>query len=136
MIKEKWLARKILMDTETVLLVDDEDFVIDIAHEILKTLGYKVLLAKGGKEAIEVYQKNQNNIDLVILDMIMPGTGGGEVFDAIRENNPVEKVLLTSGYDVNGQAKTILERGCNGFIQKPFNLKELSMKMREILDKE
>lgn len=72
------------------------------------------MLAKGGKEAIEVYQKNQNKIDLVILDIIMPVTDGGEVFDAIRESNPVEKVLLTSGYNIDGQAKTILERGCDG----------------------
>jgi CheY-like chemotaxis protein len=136
MVKEKWLNEEILSGTETVLFVDDEDFVIDIGQKILNTLGYKVLLANGGKEAIEVYQNNQNKIDLIILDMIMPGTDGGEVFNAIREINPDKKVLLTSGYDLNGQAKSILERGCDGFIQKPFDLKKLSMKMREILDKE
>jgi CheY-like chemotaxis protein len=64
----------------------------------------------------------------------MPDMGGGETYDRLREIDPDIKVLLSSGYSIDGQAQTILSRGCNGFIQKPFNLKDLSQKMREILD--
>jgi CheY-like chemotaxis protein len=73
---------------------------------------------------------------MVILDMIMPDMAGGDTYDRLREINPGIKVLLSSGYSLNTQAAGILERGCNGFIQKPFNLKNLSQKLREILDKE
>jgi len=72
-------------------------------------------------------------IDLVILDMVMPGMGGGAAFDALRAINPAVKIILSSGYSVDGVARTILDRGCNGFIQKPFLLAELSRKIREIL---
>jgi two-component system cell cycle sensor histidine kinase/response regulator CckA len=70
----------------------------------------------------------------VILDMIMPDMGGGETFDKLRKINPRAKVLLSSGYSISGKASEILERGCNGFIQKPFDIKKLSVKVREILD--
>jgi CheY-like chemotaxis protein len=69
------------------------------------------------------------------MDMIMPGLGGGETFDRLKRINPNVKVLLCSGYSINGQASKIMERGCDGFIQKPFTLKQLSVKIREILDK-
>ena len=65
----------------------------------------------------------------------MPGTGGGEAYDKLKEIDPAIKVLLSSGYSINGQATEILKRGCNGFIQKPFNMKGLSQRIREILDK-
>ena len=97
--------------------------------------GYKTLIARGGKEAIEIYKKNQDTIDIVILDMIMPGVGGGEAYDRMKEINPNIKVLLSSGYSIDGQATEILKRGCDGFIQKPFNIKQLAKRMREILDR-
>ena len=122
--------------TETVLLVDDEDIIIDVGKDILKTLGYKVLLARGGEEALIVYKKNQDEIDMVILDMIMPDMGGGETYDKLKEINPDIKVLLSSGYSIDGQAKDILERGCDGFIQKPYNAGKLSKKIWEVLCKE
>jgi len=71
---------------------------------------------------------------MVILDMIMPGISGGETFARLREINPEAKVLLSSGYSINGEAKTIMDRGCNGFIQKPFQLEKLSGKVRNMLD--
>ncbi len=120
---------------ETVLLVDDEDMVIDIGKDMLKTLGYKVLLARGGKEAIEVSRARKDEIDLVILGMTMADMGGGETYDRIKAINPQVKVLLSSGYSIEGRAREILERGCDGFIQKPFGMEELSQKIREILDK-
>jgi len=119
---------------ETVLLVDDEDVIIDIGQEMLTAAGYDVLLARGGKEAVEVYKKNKDKVDIIVLDMIMPDMGGGDVYDTLREINPDIKVLLSSGYSISGQATEILERGCNGFIQKPFNMSQLSQGIRKILD--
>jgi len=132
--KEEDLHEEIFKGKETVLLVDDEDMIIDVGQEILKTLGYKALIARSGKRAIELYKKKQDKIDVVILDMIMPEMGGGVTYDRMREINPDVKVLLSSGYSINGQASEILTRGCNGFIQKPFNMKELSQELRKILD--
>jgi len=102
---------------------------------MLKEMGYKVLSARSGKKAVEVYAKHKDQIDLVILDMIMPDMGGGEAYDRMKDDNPGIKVLLSSGYSIDGQASEILERGCDGFIQKPFNIKELSGKIREVLEK-
>ena len=119
---------------ETILLVDDEDMIIDIGEEILKTLGYNVISARSGEEAIETYRKKGDDIDMVILDMIMPGMNGGETYDNLKEINPEIKVLLSSGYSITGQATGILNRGCNGFIQKPFNIKDLSYRLRTILE--
>lgn len=133
--KKEEPADEVSKGTETVLLVDDEGMIIDVGREILKTLGYKVLLASGGKEAIEVYKANKDRIDMVILDMIMPDMGGGETYDLLKEINPQIKVLLSSGYSLEGQAQEIMERGCNGFIQKPFDVKQLSAKIRKILKK-
>ena len=134
-VEEKDLSEEILKGKETVLFVDDEDIVIDVGEEILMTLGYKALLARSGKEAIKIYKENKKKIDMVLLDMVMPDMGGGETYDRMKEINPNIKVLLSSGYSIDGQAEEILERGCNGFIQKPFNMKQLSHKLREILDK-
>ncbi|MBW2172273.1 MAG: PAS domain S-box protein [Deltaproteobacteria bacterium] len=131
--KEKRLTDDILKGTETLLLVDDEDKILDVGREILKEMGYKVLIARNGKEAVEIFNEHKDTIDLVILDMIMPEMGGGEAYDRIRVEAPEVKVLLSSGYSIDGQASEILERGCDGFIQKPFKMKELSMKIREIL---
>ncbi|MFC1813339.1 PAS domain S-box protein [Thermodesulfobacteriota bacterium] len=133
-VQEKKLHTEVLQGTETVLLVDDEDMIIEVGRGIIESLGYEVLIAKGGKEAIEIYQKNRDRIDMVILDMIMPELGGGEVYDRLKKVNPDIKVLLSSGYSINGEATEILERGCDGFIQKPFNMETLSKKIRGILD--
>jgi PAS domain S-box-containing protein len=118
---------------ETVLLVDDEDVIIEVSLEILNALGYRVFTARSGKEAIKVYKKNKDKINLIILDMIMPDMGGGKVYDRIKEINPDIKVLLSSGYSIEGQATEILKRGCNGFIQKPFNISELSQIIKKVL---
>ncbi|MFH1951137.1 MAG: response regulator [Pseudomonadota bacterium] len=133
-IEDKKLAGDTVRGTETVLFVDDEDMIIEVAEQLLEQLGYKVLTARSGKEAIEIYEENKERIDIVILDMIMPDMSGGETYDRMRDINPKVKVLLSSGYSINGQATEILDRGCNGFIQKPFKMKELSQKLREILD--
>ena len=119
----------------TILLIDDEQMILDVGSELLEELGYVVMLARSGTEALEVYSNHRNSIDLVIMDMIMPGLGGGETFDRLKKIDPGIKVLLSSGYSINGQATKILERGCDGFIQKPFNMQQLSEKIREIMDR-
>ena len=123
----------LIKGTETILLIDDEKMILDVGLELLEELGYTVLSAMSGQEAIDVFQKDQDNIDLVIMDMIMPGMGGGETFDRLKEINPAVKVLLSSGYSIDGQATKILRRGCDGFIQKPFNMNQLAEKVQKIL---
>ena len=118
---------------ETVFLIDDDDMIIDVSEQILNSSGYDVVSAKGGKEAIEVYKENHSRIDMVILDMILPDMGGGDTYDRLKEINPGVKVLLASGYDIDYQGRDIIERGCDGFIQKPFNMNELLEKIRGIL---
>jgi two-component system cell cycle sensor histidine kinase/response regulator CckA len=133
--KDPIVSERIEEGDETILLVDDEEMIIDVGVQLLEKLGYTVLEAGGGKEAIQIYQENRDNIDMIILDMIMPDIGGSEVYDKIKTIDSGVKVLLSSGYSVDGQATEILERGCNGFIQKPFNLKNLSRKIKEVLNK-
>jgi CheY-like chemotaxis protein len=133
--KEKKLEDKVLKGTETVLLVDDEDMILNVGKDMLGEMGYNVLLAKSGREAVEVYRKHKHNVDLVIVDLIMPEMSGGEAYNIMKKNNPKVKALLASGYSIDGQAAEIMELGCDGFIQKPFDVKKLSEKIREILDK-
>jgi PAS domain S-box-containing protein len=117
----------------TVLLVEDEDIVAEVGRKMLERLGYRVLVAQSGVEALTLFAQHRTDIDLVILDMIMPGMGGGTVFDRLRAINPEAAVLLSSGYSLDGQALEILKRGCRGFIQKPFNIEQLRLKIQEIL---
>jgi two-component system cell cycle sensor histidine kinase/response regulator CckA len=119
---------------ETILLVDDEKVIVEVNRPMLEKLGYTVLTAEGGRQAIEVFDANHDRIDMVVLDMIMPDLGGGAVFDHLKSKRTDIKVLLSTGYSISGQAEEILARGCAGFIQKPFNIRVLSQKIREILD--
>ena len=108
--------------------------IINVGRKILTTLGYKVLIARSGKEALDVYKENQDTIDMIILDMIMPDMGGAEAYDRMKEINPDITVLLSSGYSINAQVMEILNKGCNGFIQKPFDIRGLSQRIRKILN--
>jgi PAS domain S-box-containing protein len=125
----------IVKGSGTILLVDDEEMIIKVGQAMLEKLGYHVLIAKSGKIAIEKVYSQGNTIDLVILDLIMPGMDGGKTFDSIRSINPRIPVILSSGYSISGKATDIMQRGCNGFIQKPFNISELSHQVRKVLDK-
>jgi len=127
-------AQQIFRGAETVLLVDDEDMIIDVCKAMLNKLGYRVVVANGGAQAIDVIRQRGADIDLVILDLIMPGMDGGAVFERIRDIMPAMPVILSSGYAINGQATQIMQNGCNGFIQKPFNFYALSEKIRKTLD--
>jgi len=119
--------------TGTILVVDDEEMVAQVVARVLRKIGYDVLTASGGRQAIEIVRQHGKTILLVILDMIMPGMGGSETYDALIKITPGLKVLLSSGYAVNGQVQEVLDRGCQGFIQKPFDVSTLSAKVRVIL---
>jgi two-component system cell cycle sensor histidine kinase/response regulator CckA len=117
----------------TILLVDDEAIVLDVTAAMTRRLGYTVLTARSGREAIETYTEHADQISAVILDMIMPEMGGGEVFDQLKRINPRVKVLLASGYSMQGQAREIMNRGCDGFLQKPFTLEDFSVRIRSLI---
>ena len=133
---EKKTSDDLYTGNEMILLVDDEVVITDVSREILETLGYQVMVADSGKEAINIYSQRKDEINLVIMDMIMPQMSGGETFDILKSINPDVKVILSSGYSIKGQATKIMERGCKAFLQKPFNIKELSKKVRSVLDEE
>jgi len=113
-------------ETETVLLVDDEEIVIGVAKQMLEKLGFS--------EALEIFRNNKDKISLVVLDLIMPGMGAGDTCDELQVIDPAIKVLLSSGYGVDQQTSEVIKRGCKGFIQKPFNMQGLSEKIGEILN--
>jgi CheY-like chemotaxis protein len=117
----------------TILVVDDEPNILEVTEEMLQTMGYNVITAANGREAISIIENEDLSVDLTILDMIMPGFSGGETFDRIRKIQPKARVLLSSGYSIKGEAQKILDRGCDGFIQKPYNLEKLSEKLQQIL---
>jgi PAS domain S-box-containing protein len=125
---------KTITGSEVILLVDDEELILKIGQDMLERLGYQVITVPNGKGALEIYRRDQSNIDMVILDMIMPDMSGEETYNRLKRINPSIKTLLSSGYSINGKTQAILNRGCNGFIQKPFNLTSLSQKVRKVLD--
>jgi len=119
---------------ETVLVVDDEEMILAVSRDLLTELGYRVLTAINGDHALQQFAEQDGGVDLVILDMILPDMDGSAIFDRLRQYAPQVRVLLASGYSVDKRARAILDRGCNGFIQKPYDLDTLSRKVREILD--
>jgi PAS domain S-box-containing protein len=120
--------------TETILVVDDEPVVRKVVSKMLERLGYTVLLAGSGKEAVDHYQRHMEQIDLVLLDMTMPVMDGKETFIQLQSHDKDVKVILASGFSKQGKAEEIVARGCRGFLQKPYDLKELSRSLRSILD--
>ena len=121
---------------ETILLVDDEEYIRDLGVELLTDVGYKVLTATNGEEGLQLYQKEQKNIDLIILDLVIPGMGGKKCYEEIIKINPRAKILIVSGYSANGPGKAALEAGAKGFVGKPFDVSHLLEKIREILDED
>ena len=131
--EEKRMEEQVKRGPRTVLLVDDEPIIVEVGGQMLMSLGFRVLTAGSGREALEVYERQGDEIDLVVLDMIMPDMGGGETFDRLKRIDPGVRVLLSSGYSLDGEAKEILDRGCSGFIQKPFRLSDLSDVLDELM---
>jgi two-component system cell cycle sensor histidine kinase/response regulator CckA len=118
---------------ETILLVDDEEVIIEVTRDILEITGYQVLTASTGREAVDRYRMDKDHIDVVILDMMMPGIGGGEVLEELKILNPSIKVILSSGYGLNSEAKKIMSRGVQSFLQKPFRIDQLLKKITDVL---
>ncbi|WDP90693.1 MAG: response regulator [Desulfobacter sp.] len=125
---------KMAMGNESVLLVDDEERILTVGREICKALGYKVITACSGQEALALYADKKDEINLVVLDMIMPGMNGLETFMALKKMNPDIKVLLSTGYAIDDKAQEMLKQGCKGYILKPYSVIDFSHKIREILE--
>ena len=90
-------------------------------------------MANNGRDGVELFKKRMDDISVVVLDMVMPGMTGKETFDVLKQIKPDVKVILSSGYSLNGQARDILEQGCRGFIQKPFDIMRLSEKIGDVI---
>ena len=116
-----------------ILYADDDVICLEIGVKFLQNLGYKVLEARDGKEAIEVFLNNQSEVNLVILDMKMP-YNGGTAFSQLKKIDANVKVLIASGYAKDEQIKEMMEQGCCGFIRKPFSINALSQKIMNILN--
>jgi DNA-binding NtrC family response regulator len=116
-----------------ILFADDNDVVLDVGEKLLQKLGYQPLLAKSGQEAIEVFKKNQKEVDLTILDMRMPDLSGLEIFAEINKIRPGFKVLIMSGDLEDERIEELLSSGSIGFIPKPFSVNLLDQKIRENL---
>jgi PAS domain S-box-containing protein len=123
----------VIRGSGTILLIDDEANVLRVVQRMLDHLGYRTVTAQSGKEAVDLYEMRKEEIDLVLLDMIMPEMSGERVFQILREMNPRIRVVLLSGYSINGHAKKIIDQGCRGFLQKPVSLAGLSQKINEVL---
>ncbi len=117
----------------TILVVEDDEAVLEACSEMLTLLRYTPICVSAGEAAIDIFSRRRDDIDLVILDLILTDLNGGEVFDRLRAIDPDIRVLLASGYSLDGEAAGILERGCNGFIQKPFTIEQLSRKLDGLL---
>ena len=125
--QENWSGK------ETLLLVDDEEIILDSARELLEPYGYTVLTAKQGEEALALLHHHNITVDLVLLDLNMPGMGGEKCLEELRKTYPAIKILITSGYPVRGDRRKLIEEDASGFLSKPYKLKDLLKKLREIL---
>ncbi|OGV33497.1 MAG: hypothetical protein A2020_10380 [Lentisphaerae bacterium GWF2_45_14] len=120
--------------SETILVVDDQETIWDFLIEALQNLGYSVLLAENGLDAVEIYKSNPGQIDLVLLDMVMPKLGGHKTFYQIKSFDPDANVLLSSGYVSEEEVNDLLTQGARGFLPKPHRISTLATEMRKILD--
>ena len=120
--------------TETILIVDDQETVWDFLIEALQKLGYSVLLAENGLDAVEIYENNPGQIDLVLLDMIMPHQGGHTTFYKLKELDPGVCVLLSSGFVSHNEVDDLLANGAAGFLPKPHRIATMATEIRRILD--
>jgi PAS domain S-box-containing protein len=121
---------------ETIIIVDDELDILDIGQNTLEQFGYTVLTARNGEEAVEIYSRQGKQIDLVILDLGMPGMGGDKCLKELLRMNPSVKVLIASGYAATQTVQSVLEAGASGFMAKPYRLEDMLKKVREVLDGE
>ncbi|MCP3967163.1 MAG: response regulator [Lentisphaerae bacterium] len=126
--------KKLSGGNETILIVDDHETIWDFLIEALQELGYSVLLAENGLDAVQIYRDNPDEVDLVLLDMIMPKQGGHQTFFQIRAIDPEAKILLSSGYVSQEEVNDLLQQGAKGFLPKPHRLASMANEIRRILD--
>ena len=119
---------------EVILVVDDEDFILDIACEILEHFGYQTIRALSGEDALEKLSEAKFPIELVLLDLNMPGMGGYKCLLQIREMKDAPQVIIASGYAADGNTRAMLDSGASAFLQKPYQLVELAKTIRSCLD--
>ncbi len=120
--------------TATILVIEDYEMVMDMTRAVLEELGYRVLGAKTGKEAIDIAKTFDGDIDLAILDVFLPDMGGKAIYPLIMKARPNLKVIVYSVYPIDGQPQEILDAGAEDFIQKPFIIAELSEKLKKVLE--
>ncbi len=119
------LSKK-LPGTGRILIVDDEEIIRQTAKELLSHLGYDIVTASDGRKAVEYYKRHSHEIDLVVLDMVMPELGGRDCFRALKEINPDVKAILSTGYSLDSATQEVLNEGIIAFAQKPYQLKQLA----------
>lgn len=119
--------------SETVLVVEDESMVSDLARKILERYGYTVLAAANGREALDLYEEKRNNISLVILDLNLPEIGGFQCLEKLRELDPKVKILVTTGHSIDEIEKRAIEAGARGVLLKPFSMKQILTAVRDVL---
>ncbi len=134
--EEEPLAFENVSGSGGILIVDDEELVLSVAAEMLRKMGYKVFTAESGRKAIEIFKQNRDQIALVVLDMIMPDISGSRTFDELTALDPSVRVILSTGYSLEGHAAKIMEKGCRGILQKPFTFQALSIKIKEVLQQD
>jgi CheY-like chemotaxis protein len=130
------LKKRTALGSGTVLVVDDEDIIRELLGEMLEELGFKVISARDGTEALAIYCEQWQEIDVVIVDMIMPGLSGREAFVEMKRINPSVRVILSTGFTKEGAVQETLDEGIAWFIQKPYRLEELSEAMFHALSRE
>jgi len=134
--KPKKATAEVARGSGTILMIEDEDVVIEVTQAMLEMLGYRVLVAKTGKDAIHITETFDGQIDLALLDIKLPDMEGGKVYPLIMGSRPSLKVIVFSGYAIDGPARKILDAGAQDFIQKPFSLATLSEKLKEVWEGE
>ena len=120
--------------SETILIVDDHETIWEFLIEALQRLGYSVLLAENGLDAVEIYESNPGQVDLVLLDMIMPQAGGHQTFFRLKAIDPDAKIILSSGFVSEEEVNDLLQQGACGFLPKPHRLPVVVREIRRVLD--
>ncbi|MFO8062895.1 MAG: PAS domain S-box protein, partial [bacterium] len=133
--KHKPEKHELIKGEGNILFVDDEDIIRKSSAVLLNKLGYKTFIAADGLEAVDIFREKAGSIDLVILDMIMPGIGGRETFYKLKEIDPNIRVIISSGFSEDTVLADIMESGADEFIQKPFNIEKLSMIIKRVMDR-
>jgi len=127
--------QQIQKGSETILLIDDDDTVLNSGKKILLKLGYKPIIVRNGIEALEIFKLYQDEIALIILDLFLPEMDGKQTFSEIKNINKNANILISTGEKIDDKIEGFLNKGCHGFIRKPFALSELAKNIRKILDK-